>query len=47
MQLGDARCRQIMADELAEDVLLAAPPGDELAVLSAEVEDQDAFIFGQ
>src|SRR5262249_5286265 len=46
-QLRDPRRRQIMADELAEDILLAHPPGNELAVLGAEVEDQDPFIFGQ
>src|ERR1017187_8974182 len=32
------------ADELAEDVLLAHPPGNELGVLRAEVEDQDVFV---
>src|SRR5262249_22168310 len=47
LQLGDARGRQIVAHDLAEDVLLAHAPGDELAVLRAEVEDQDAFTFGQ
>ena len=36
--------RQVVADDLAEDVLLAHAPGDELAVLRAEVEDQDEFV---
>ena len=35
----------VVADDLAEDVLLAHPPGDELAVLRAEVEDQDEFVW--
>ena len=35
----------VVADDLAEDVQLADAPGDELAVLRAEVEDQDAFTF--
>ena len=47
LQLGDARGRQVVAHDLAEDVLLAHPPGDQLAVLRAEVEDQDAFRFGR
>ena len=46
LQLGDALGRQVVAHDLAEDVLLADAPGDELAVLRAEVEDQDAFTFG-
>src|SRR5439155_19121820 len=37
-QLGDARGRQVVADDLAEDVLLAHPPGNQLAVLGAEIE---------
>ena len=37
--------RQIVAHDLTEDVLLAHAPGDELAVLRAEVEDEDAFTF--
>jgi hypothetical protein len=36
-----------MAYELAEDVLLADAPGYELAVLRAEIKDQDPFTFGQ
>ena len=47
LQLGDARGRQVVAHDLAEDVLFADAAGDELAVLRAEVEDQDAFTFGQ
>ena len=35
-----------MADDLAEDVLLAHPPGDELTVLRAEIDDEDEFLFG-
>ncbi len=45
-QLGDARGGQVVAHDLAKDVLLADAPGDELAILRAEVEDQDAFSFG-
>ena len=36
-----------MTDELAEHILFAHPPGNELTVLRAKIEDQDAFIFGQ
>ena len=43
VQLLDALGREVVADDLAEDVLLAHAPGDELAVLRAEVEDQDEF----
>src|SRR5205823_3173422 len=35
--------RDVIAHDLAEDVVLAHPSSDELAVLRAEVEDQDAF----
>ena len=45
LQFGDAGGRQVVAHDLAEDVLLAHPPGDELAVLRAEVEDENEF-FG-
>ena len=41
LQLGDALGGQVVADDLAEDVLLAHAAGDELAVLRAEVEDED------
>src|SRR5262249_48390232 len=44
-QLGDAGGRQVGAHDLAEDILLADAPGDQLAVLRAEVEDQDPFTF--
>src|SRR5262249_59578717 len=45
LQRGDAGRRQVVAGQLAEDGLLAHPPGDELAVLRAEVEDQHPFAF--
>jgi hypothetical protein len=32
-----------MPDKLTKDVLLAHAPGNELAVLRAEIQDQDAF----
>ena len=35
-----------MPDDLAKDFLLADPPGDQLAVLRAEVEDEDALGVG-
>ena len=46
MQFSDAGRRQVVAHDLAEDVLLAHPPGDQLGVLRAEVEDEDTFTFG-
>src|SRR5216683_5738483 len=46
-ELGNARGREVVADDLAEDVLLPNPAGNQLAVLRTEVEDQDAFIFRQ
>src|SRR4051812_36144603 len=46
-QFSDACGRQVMAHQLAENILLADAPSDELGVLRAEVEDQDAFTFGQ
>src|SRR2546423_212452 len=46
-QLRYARRRNIVADDLREYVLLAHSPGDELGVLGAEVEDQDAFSLGK
>src|SRR5262249_36949832 len=36
---------QVVADKLAKDVLLAHAPGDQLAVLGAEVEDENTFTF--
>src|SRR5262249_32495770 len=45
LHLRHARGRQVVTHELAEDILFAPPPGDQLAVLRAEVEDQDAFIL--
>src|SRR5690349_13637814 len=39
LQLRDARGGEVMADQLAEDVLFADPARDELGVLRAEVED--------
>src|SRR5262249_35456194 len=47
LQFGDAGGGQVVADDLAEDVLLAHPARDQLTVLRAEVEDQDAFTFGR
>src|SRR5262249_13433368 len=43
LQLAHPFGRDAGPHELAEDVLLAHPPGDELSVLRAEVEDQDAL----
>ena len=40
----DAVRRDIVPDDLAEDVLLAHPPGDQLGVLRTEVQHQDAFV---
>src|SRR5262245_38388450 len=42
-ELGDTGRRQVMPHDLAEDVEIAHAPGDELRVLPAEVEDQDAL----
>ncbi len=47
IQFGDACGGQVVAHNLAKDVLFADAAGDELAVLRAEIEDQDAFTFGQ
>ncbi len=47
LQLGDALGRDVVADDLTEDVQLADAPSDELAVLRAEVENQNAFAFGR
>jgi hypothetical protein len=38
---GDLGCRDRVRDDLAVDVCLADAPGDELGVLSAEVDDED------
>src|SRR5262249_23099976 len=47
LQLSYARGGQGVANDLAEDILFAHPPGGELAVMRAEVEDEDAFAFGR
>src|SRR5207244_3244656 len=47
LQGADALRRQVVADDLAKDIQLAHAPGDQLAVLRAEIEDQDAFSFRQ
>src|SRR5262249_50082776 len=47
LQLGDALGRKIVADQLAEDVQLAHPASDELGVLRAEIQDQDALALGR
>src|SRR5262249_35424533 len=44
LQLRDALGRQVMAYDLAKDVQFAHPPGDQLPVLSAEIEDQNALV---
>ncbi len=45
LQLRDAGGRQVVAHDLAEDVQLAHPASDQLAVLRAEIQDQDSFTF--
>src|SRR5262249_29840502 len=45
LQLGDALGGQIMTHHLTEDILFTHPTCDELRVLGAKVEDQDAFRF--
>jgi hypothetical protein len=45
-QLGHALRRDVVADDLTKDVQLADAAGDELAVLRAEIKDEDAFAFG-
>src|SRR6185437_380872 len=47
LQLGHALRAQVVPDELAEDVLFPDPARDELAVLGAEVKNQDSFAFGR
>ena len=43
-QLADPRGRDVVPDDLAVDVLLADPPGDQLRVLRAEIQHQDLFV---
>ena len=43
-QLADPLGREVVADDLAIDVLLAHPPGDQLRVLRAEIEHQHLFV---
>src|SRR5439155_24472223 len=38
--------RQVVPDNLAKDVLLANAAGDQLSVLRAKIEDQDALTLG-
>src|SRR5687767_11977888 len=45
LQFRHAGRREIVTHDLAEDVLLAHSPRNQLAVLRAEVEDQNAFTF--
>ena len=45
--VADPVRRQVMADDLAEDVLLADPPGNELCVLRAEIENDDPLRTGR
>ena len=41
VQLADPLGRDVVADDPREGMPLANPPGDELDVLRAEIEDQD------
>ena len=43
----DLRCRQAMSDELRVHASLAHAPRDQLAVLAAEVDDEDGAFLGQ
>ena len=43
-QLADPLGRDVVADDLAIDVLLPHPPGDQLRILRAEVEHQHFFV---
>ena len=45
--VANAVCREVVPNDLAEDVLLAHPSGDELGVLRAEVEDDDPLGTGR
>ena len=42
-QFLNAFDRQVVADQLAEDLLISNPSGDELGGLRTEIEDQNAF----
>lgn len=43
-QLLNSFGRQIVANQLAEDLLIANPAGDELSRLTPEIEDEDSFL---
>ena len=46
LQFAHALGRDVVPDDLAEDVLLAHPAGDQLTVLRAEIEDENTFLLG-
>src|SRR6185437_9383875 len=43
-QFTDTFGRNIVPDDLAIDVLLAHPPGDQLRILGAEIENEHLFV---
>ncbi len=43
-QFADPLGRDVVADDLAIDLLLPHPPGDQLRILRAKIQDQDFFI---
>ena len=43
-QLADPLGRDVVPDDLAVDVLLPHPPGDQLGVLRAEIQHQHLFV---
>src|SRR5262245_23743117 len=43
-QLADTRRRYVVTHDLAKDILLAHAPSDELAVLRAEVDDENTLV---
>ena len=45
--LGELGRRQVVGDDLTEDICLTNPSGNELGVLGAEVDNQDAVEIGR
>ena len=43
-ELADPLGRDVVPDDLAVDLLLPHPPGDQLGVLRAEIQHQDLFV---
>lgn len=44
MELADAFCGQVVADDLAEHALVADPTSDKLGGLGAKIEDEYSFV---